>query len=360
MFPIGFHKRPPLPLRSQVRIVRTDNDSRLQSVRMADGRQLEILAQGVKAWNAWRRENPRAPVDLSRADLSGADLRGANLARANLNRATLNLAKLDRANLAFAELKRAKLSFARLHHADLRAASLTRALADDAVFSRANLTCANLSHAELTNPTFAHATLADANLTCANLSGADLTGAQVMNVRHDTGIFFPLVRRIGFKPGRLRRHFKDLVLDTTMRVKGVNASSCYGSQRFKVFLQDQDFLEEYFDSPRHRRLMVTWWALSDCGRSTRRWALWSLFFALFFAFIYYCLGPQHFKSENLPLSFVTMVYYSGVTFTTLGYGDIAPTTHAASLVVLAEVILGYVMLGGLVSIFSGKLARRGG
>ena len=53
-----------------------------------------------------------------------------------------------------------------------------------------------------------------------------------------------------------------------------------------------------------------------------------------------------------------MIYYSVVTFTTLGFGDITPKTLEASRWLMAEVILGYVMLGGLISIFANKIARR--
>ena len=53
-------------------------------------------------------------------------------------------------------------------------------------------------------------------------------------------------------------------------------------------------------------------------------------------------------------------YYSIVTFTTLGFGDVTPKPDDGSMqgVVAFEVLLGYVMLGGLVSIFTNKLARR--
>lgn len=53
------------------------------------------------------------------------------------------------------------------------------------------------------------------------------------------------------------------------------------------------------------------------------------------------------------------MYYSVVTFTTLGFGDIVPIGHFwARFFVVLEVILGYIMLGGLISIFANKLARR--
>jgi hypothetical protein len=52
------------------------------------------------------------------------------------------------------------------------------------------------------------------------------------------------------------------------------------------------------------------------------------------------------------------VYYSVVTFTTLGFGDITPIISTAQKWVMAEVITGYIMLGGLISILANKLARR--
>ena len=52
------------------------------------------------------------------------------------------------------------------------------------------------------------------------------------------------------------------------------------------------------------------------------------------------------------------IYYSVVTITTLGYGDVLPASFVGQVVAIAEVISGYVMLGGLISIFSNKVARR--
>ena len=54
----------------------------------------------------------------------------------------------------------------------------------------------------------------------------------------------------------------------------------------------------------------------------------------------------------------SMWYFSIVTFTTLGFGDVVAANSTARLLVAAEVIVGYIMLGGLVSIFANKFARR--
>jgi pentapeptide repeat protein len=82
---------------------------------MADQSHLDILQQGVEAWNSWRERNPSIKPDLSGAPLSEADLRDADLRDANLSRANLSLALLSVALLGRASLlSRANLSGAYL------------------------------------------------------------------------------------------------------------------------------------------------------------------------------------------------------------------------------------------------------
>ena len=92
---------------------------------MANNEQMDLLKQGIQAWNAWRAEQTEATVDLSGgalrglglegADLSGADLRCADLRGANLSGAKLMDARLDGANLF-----KAVINGADLNEADLR------------------------------------------------------------------------------------------------------------------------------------------------------------------------------------------------------------------------------------------------
>ena len=114
---------------------------------------------------------------------------------------------------------------------------------------------------------------------------------------------------------------------------------------------------------KHPKMHFIWWLFADCGRSFFRWALWSLGFAIAFAFIYYFSYTDYmlnfqtvYVSEDFPL--FSFIYYSVVTFTTLGFGDIVPRTGWLQFWVMLEVILGYIMLGGLISILANKLARR--
>jgi len=125
-------------------------------------------------------------------------------------------------------------------------------------------------------------------------------------------------------------------------------------------VQDQEYIEEFrSESKYHYFMYLIWLVFADCGRSLLPWIFWSLFAVFGFAWKFYSLGSGQFKyTETLGWDFWTMLYYSVVTFTTLGFGDITPLYQTAAWWVMAEVITGYVMLGGLISIFANKLARR--
>jgi hypothetical protein len=104
---------------------------------MANAEQLQILDQGVDAWNDWRDTHLGPKPDLRGADLSGralirihfrdVDLREAILSKADLRGSGLGGAKLDHADLRGTDLRGANLRGASLVGADLRGADLTEA-----------------------------------------------------------------------------------------------------------------------------------------------------------------------------------------------------------------------------------------
>jgi hypothetical protein len=137
---------------------------------MANSLHVAKLAEGARAWNVWRADNPAVVPDLSGLELSAGRLQlgpaqggPVNLSGADLGGATLEQATLIGANLAGASLMAADLSNARLEGADLGGANLTHA----------NLDQADLRDARLDGATLSGAQLAQArNLTQAQLEGA--------------------------------------------------------------------------------------------------------------------------------------------------------------------------------------------
>lgn len=111
-------------------------------------------------------------------------------------------------------------------------------------------------------------------------------------------------------------------------------------------------------NPIFRIFFFLWWLTSNYGKSILLWAFWSVILAFSFAWKFFELGQCSFEVSNLNWNFQTAIYYSVVTFTTLGFGDVTPKTQEAAWWVMAEVIIGYIMLGGLISIFATKMAQR--
>lgn len=344
---------------------------------MANIQQTTILLQGVEIWNEWRKLNHDKHIDLrginlekaslknvnfSHAMLEGANfsfaqLEDADFTHANLKGANLSHAHLKKAHFAFAHLERAVLLFANMRGADLRGANLYNASLEDAYLQNADLSHANLENAMLSYANFKNAHLVDANLKGANLKVVNLEGANVSSAAYDQKIMLRMLKETGLNPKTLWKRRYDMVLDTTIRCRGAYAA-CYGSQRFRAFIRDQDYLEELMETGFGFFVCFIWWVLANCGRSVTRWAVWSFLLIFLFALTFLFMGPNHFYTPKLEFNFITTLYYSAVTFTTLG-GDIFPDTSTSAILTVAEVMIGYIMLGGLISIFANKLARRG-
>ena len=132
----------------------------------------------------------------------------------------------------------------------------------------------------------------------------------------------------------------------------------------KRYIDDEQWIASWKKRGKMQRfLFVIWEVMCHCGRSIGLWAFWSISFAGVFGLIYWrsfsnCFGFTNERLLGKTLHVYDYFYYSVVTFTTLGFGDIVPTQPWAKFMVALEVVIGYVMLGGLISIFANKLARR--
>jgi len=214
-------------------------------------------------------------------------------------RAGFGHAKLDGASLIEAQLGEASLTGASLVGADLRMASLQRARASSADFARADLSRADLRQAELDGSSF-HG---------ANLERAQLAGAGLEGIRG-----FAKARWIGVD---------------------IHEIDFTGAHLCRRFILDQNYLEEFKQQGRFSLWAYRlWWVTSDCGRSFVRWGLWTLAIAAVFGAVYTQVRVDY-GDYHTPLS---PLYYSVVTLTTLGYGDIVPASRAGQVVVIAEAI----------------------
>ena len=298
--------------------------------------------------------------DLRGADLIGADLRGADLAGRDLSNARLFKADLRGANLQQANLAGAELSAANLAGAVLDGAHCKRA-----GFGRANLEKASLFQADLEEASLTQANLKGANLHCVNLSHgrlreADLSGADLSeaDLRY-ADMSLSQIGKTNFSNADLRharlrmmRRFKKATW-IGVDIRDINFAGAYLMRREII---DQNFIKEFRSYNTLSRILYYPWMLTcDCGRSMFRWCCCIGILLLLFAYLYTLVGVDYGDYVTV----LSPLYFSVVTMTTLGFGDALPSSLGGQILAMIEVSTGYIMLGGLLSIFSNKLARRG-
>jgi uncharacterized protein YjbI with pentapeptide repeats len=297
--------------------------------------------------------------DLSGLDLSGYDFTGADMTHADLSASNLGWARLQGANLYKANLKDCELV-----GADLTSANLNQCLAERAGFGATDLTGASLINANLRKATLSEARLCRADLRAADLQGshirsADLSGASF--TRAD-------LRNADLKESDVRDATFEVADLQQCRLLGIRnytkanwigadirAVDLRGAYLVRRFIVDENYLYEFRTRSRyHGVLYRLWWLTSDCGRSLLRWTLWVLAVTVIFAMLYSMVGIDYGRYRTL----FSPLYYSVVTLTTLGYGDVVPASGGAQVIAAIQAVLGYVGLGGFLSILANKMARR--
>ncbi len=298
------------------------------------------------------------------ADLAGVDFSGKDLSGFDLSFADLTGAHFEGADLTGANLHQACISGAEFLMAKLNDANLSNCKAENAGFAHADLSGANLFSAALSGSCFTNAQLLGADFRAADLSGARLTGSNFEGANltkaslRDADLSSSLVGKAHFEEADLRGA-------SVKRMKGYQSASWLGTDIMNVdfcgayamrrFVADQNYLHEFRHHSRlNEFLFRIWWLTSDCGRSLVRWSVFTAVLAVLFGAGYKLIGVPFGDHETL----LSPYYFSVVTLTTLGFGDICPVTTAQQALVMLEVTTGYMMLGGLISIFANKMARR--
>ncbi len=288
-------------------------------------------------------------ANLAGRDLSGQSLRGRDLSGVNLRGAKLCACDLSGAELMGADLTGADLRDATLVRTGLAMTTLDGAQCTQANFTEASLTKASLRGIDADLACFDGARLMDANLCEGSFNTASFVGSTLLNCDIHRASF----RDSAFDNAKIRglRNFGS----STWVHADLRTADLSSAQLLARHASDQNFLWEFRRRSRtSEALYALWWVTSDCGRSFTRWGLITALLAVCFAGLYRVVGVDFGANETV----LSPLYFSVVTLTTLGYGDILPTTMAGQIAVMVETVLGYVMLGGLLAMFSSTVARR--
>ncbi len=280
-------------------------------------------------WNEWRVNNPEKDVLLE-----GAVLDECYLEYALLNR---GIVKWDNKEYKFT-------GEVYLENADLRGAHLENAHLMFAHLGNAILFGAHLENADLKYAYLENAILFDAYLENAHFERATVDGKTLV---------------------------WECEVDRHTDFQGVGLDSIRIDPQTKQLLEynirRMNWEKWYSKNPRLKWLVKPFWLMSDYGLSTSRIIFTFFGLAFVFANIYYHWGRiappgivnYLFVDRNgievqwwlVPLR---TLYFSIVTMTTLGFGDMYANAHSVwgHIMLSLQVILGYVLLGALVTRFA--------
>ncbi|MFC1718043.1 potassium channel family protein, partial [Candidatus Poribacteria bacterium] len=154
----------------------------------------------------------------------------------------------------------------------------------------------------------------------------------------------------------------------------------------EMYVMEKESIRQYLKSQKADSVKCAWlriWkSTSNYGESPWCFIRWLAIIVLAFALIYMPIMPNWFDwwpswltitfKENpfqpwgggvmgivkgASLNFVTALYFSAVTFATLGFGDITPANTIGRLYAIFEVLLGYLMFGVLITLVARKMTR---
>jgi hypothetical protein len=306
---------------------------------------------GIEEWNKWREEKQNELIWLQGAKLRKANLQGADLTNVNLQDADLRAANLQKAFLWDANLQEAILRYTKLQGVVLENTNL-----QGAKLQRAKLQGAELMDAKLQGAELVFANLQEAILQTANLEGADfreayLEGANLREAKLQGAIFLGAAVNGS-------TNFLDCEIDenTDLRNTGLeNTRIESGTKiRLKYNIRRMNWEDWY---AKHRLLkwpVKLFWSISNYGINTKRIIAWFFGLATAFALVYYFVPGLIKDLHGTGVWYSDLVracYFSVVTMTTLGFGDMYANKQSVTghLLLIFQVILGYVLLGALVT-----------
>jgi uncharacterized protein YjbI with pentapeptide repeats len=332
----------------QAQLTRTNlESSRFTRANLLQASLFRAKIKEAKFENAELKEAGLGQANLNKADLSNANLEKCNLERANLKEANLENANLESANLEYTILDHANLKNAILTNADLKGAHLWAT----------HLTGANLDYANLNGARFVVAFLEGAYLRGANLEDAFFVGTFLQGTNFRASI---VNGRTWINTWELdnQTDFREVALGNVRIKSSTKQLLEYNKRRLNW--------EDWYKNHKWKQWPVRiFWYMSEYGTSTLRVILSFMIIVSFFSILYYFFGlmgldivdnlfeyqGQRYKKGLRFEILIRSIYFSIVTMTTLGFGDIHANRNSftGQFIVIIQVICGYLLLGALIT-----------
>jgi len=246
-------------------------------------------------------------------DLSGLEISEVDLHSAVFRGADLRKVRFFRCNLARAFF----------HSADCEGTVFLDCDLTGANFCEANCRLASFPDSRLNGALFFKADITDADFVWSDLSDANL-------------------QRVTFSKKTKPSKF----LHAT-------TNGVVGNDFVRRWISEQAYIASFAEQ--HPRLAFLWRLSTNYGRSPLRLITCAIAIGLVFAFTYQRFDLLACARGMTP---ITCLYFSFLALATSPLGDVLPKNMIGEVVVCSEIIIGYVLLGLMVSIIAASVGRR--
>jgi len=267
----------------------------------------------------------------------------------------------------------ADFSFAEfMNYADFTASRWSELNMTDVIFERRGcFDGAAISSGTFEDAELRHVTFRDVELSNVFTTGASLEEAYMSQARWGQPVRGPLGKKLWVCEETLAN--KEGTRESLHRAEAAHRNLKESYKNEGDYGTSAEFFIREMMVRRKRAKMdkdYAYWAMSNliaglCGYGERpiRVIIWWFSFVLFFATIYFAGGLIEYSSGATEIDFTTLggfltcLYFSVVTFTTLGFGDISPVTDAGRAVASVEAFTGAFMIALFVLVFGRRMIR---
>lgn len=343
---------------------------------------------------------PFVEYTVPEIDLRGINLHDKDCSRVLLLAAHLEGANLTNANFEGANLRRTYFSRALISDTGFRGAYLEESNMNATVLVKADFNDANMKRANIRGAHFNYVAFSGANLQGAKVGSLKLDELQDNQVIGDKSLlkdngedintifenitFLPYwrdhVRDGKDKWQKIWKHIKDRWFYTNFLGVDIDRSNTIIARDLSRYIQDQQFL--YLFKKNHPKIYFFWKWLTDCGGRLSWVAIWSGIFVVLFALMYWAMAtpvpewlkpifphflmvrefpinPRAFFEDSSSLGgFWKWFFVSFDIFSNLGVRSTQPQNPLGVFLVITESVLGFMMLGMLISVLANRFARR--
>lgn len=310
-------------------------------------------------------------IDLRDANLEGVDIIGAifknaNGKGANFCDANLKGAKLEGVDMSDCAFLNADMTGIQAVGSVFLSSLFDRAKISNSFFALCHFNDASFQESNLVSTRFFDSNFYECKFYAADLSDAqfqgggrnpllkgevrfDLCGASFVNSKFTSKTYFHLasVSR--------ETDFRTVSFETACYSAGLRQTLQYCNRR-------HNWIAWYKKIGKAKSLLAKlFWMASDYGRSPRQLAISFLIVCFSYSFLYWLMPGSTSENINGGLSIIQSLYFSVVTMTTLGYGDISANKSSwlSQALVISHVLFGYLILGGLLTVLSNLFTSDG-